>query len=67
MPENTIQINISVSEEDVKMIDRMMTEDAFDNRSGFMRRLVRMEYARRYSQPNVAVTIEQAIEAGKEI
>lgn len=67
MPENTIQINISVSEEDAKMIDRMMVEDAFDNRSGFMRRLVRMEYARRYSQPNVAVTIEQAIEAGKAI
>ena len=63
MPEELIQINISVSAEDARMVDQMMVEDAYDNRSAFMRRLIRLEWARRYSQPNPAVTLQQASNA----
>jgi len=63
MPENTIQINISVSEEDAKMIDRMMIEDAFDNRSAFVRRMIRQEWARRYSQANPVISVADAMTA----
>jgi len=55
-----IQVNINLKNGDAKMLDRMMTEDAYDNRSAFIRRLIRQEWARRYSQPNAGVTIEQA-------
>ena len=55
-----IQVNINLKDDDAKMLDRMMVEDAYDNRSAFIRRLIRQEWARRYSQPNAGVTIEQA-------
>jgi Arc/MetJ-type ribon-helix-helix transcriptional regulator len=42
-----VQVNISMSEEDAKIIDQMMVEDAYDNRSAFVRRLVRLEWQRR--------------------
>lgn len=67
MTEERIQININVTAEDARMLDRMMVEDAYDNRSAFVRRLIRQEWARRYSQPNPAVTVEQAVEAGKAV
>ncbi len=62
-----LQMNVNVTEEDLKMLDFMAAEDGYDNRSAFVRRLIRQEYARRYSQPNPLVTVEQAITAGKEI
>lgn len=62
-----LQMNVNVTEEDLKMLDFMAAEDGYDNRSAFVRRLIRQEYARRYSQPNPLVTIAQAIAAGKEI
>lgn len=67
MPEGFTQVNVNITDEDARMLNRMMIEDAFDNRSAFVRRLIRREWARRYSQPNAAVTVEQAIEAGKKI
>lgn len=67
MTEERIQMNINVTAEDARMIDRMMTEDAYDNRSAFVRRLVRQEWARRYSQPNPAVTVKQAERASKAV
>lgn len=62
-----IQININVTAEDARMIDYMMAEDIMDNRSAWVRRLIRQEWARRYSQPTPAVTVEQAKRAGKAI
>lgn len=61
-----VQVNTSITEEDAKMLDRMMVEDGFDNRSAFIRRLIRQEWARRYSQPS-PLPINQAIDAGKAI
>ncbi len=55
-----IQVNINLKDTDAKILDQMMVEDAYDNRSAFIRRLIRQEWARRYSQPNAGVTIEQA-------
>jgi len=55
-----IQVNINLKGDDAKILDQMMVEDAYDNRSAFIRRLIRQEWARRYSQPNAGVTIEQA-------
>lgn len=67
MNEERIQININVTAEDARMIDYMMAEDMIDNRSMFMRRLIRQEWARRYSKPNPAISVEQAQAAGKSI
>lgn len=61
------QMNVNVTEEDAKMIDQLASEDGYDNRSAFVRRLIRQEWARRYSSPNLVVTIDQALEAGKEL
>lgn len=56
-----VQVNISMSEEDAKIIDQMMVEDAYDNRSAFVRRLIRLEWQRRQQlaavhQPPVSIT-----------
>lgn len=61
------QMNVNVTEEDAKMIDQLASEDGYDNRSAFVRRLIRQEWARRYLSPNLVVTIDQALEAGKEL
>lgn len=66
MPE-FVQVNVNVTEEDARMIDRMMVEDAYDNRSAWVRRLIRLEWARRYSQPNPAISVADAMLAGKEL
>ena len=52
-----IRVNVNLKDDDAKMLDRMMVEDAYDNRSAFVRRLIRQEWARRYSKPNAGVTI----------
>jgi len=62
-----VQVNTSITEEDAKMLDWMMVEDGFDNRSAFVRRLIRQEWARRYSQPNGGVTVGEALDALKAI
>lgn len=66
MPE-FIQVNVNLTSEDVRMLDRMMTEDAYENRSAFVRRLVRQEWARRYSAPNPGVLVEEAIAAYQQV
>ncbi len=60
-----IQMNVNVTAEDARMVDHMMAEDMIDNRSMFIRRLIRQEWARRYGRPNPGVTVEQAVEAGE--
>lgn len=66
MPEGFVQVNVNITDEDARMLDRMMVDDAYDNRSAFVRRLIRQEWARRYSQPS-PLTVEQAMEAGKAV
>jgi Arc/MetJ-type ribon-helix-helix transcriptional regulator len=60
MAEGFIQTNVNITEEDGKQLDLMMVDDGYENRSAFIRRLIRQEYARRFSQPS-SVTIEQAV------
>jgi Arc/MetJ-type ribon-helix-helix transcriptional regulator len=67
MPEEFTQVNTNLTNEDVKLLDRMMVEDAYETRSAFMRRLIRQEWARRYGQPNAGVSIDDAITAGKAV
>lgn len=54
-----VQVNISMSEEDAKIIDLMMVEDAYDNRSAFVRRLIRLEWQRR--QLAAAKAVDQMV------
>ena len=61
-----IQVNTSITDEDARMLDRMMVEDGFDNRSAFVRRLIRQEWARRYSKPNPLISVADAMTAGEE-
>lgn len=61
MPEKFDQVNVNLTVEDVAKLDRMMAEECIDNRSAFMRKLVRQEWARRYSRPNPVVTIADAL------
>lgn len=42
-----MQINIAVPNALIKRIDEMMEEDGLDNRSAFVRRLIRLEIRRR--------------------
>lgn len=56
-----IQMNVAVTDEDAQMVDRMMVEEGYENRSAFVRRLIRQEWARRYSQPNPVITVEEAV------
>ena len=67
MAEEYTQVNINLTLEDARMLDRMAADDAYENRSPFMRRLVRQEWARRYSQPNPIVTLGEAVQAGQAI
>ncbi|RJR10006.1 hypothetical protein C4588_04255 [Candidatus Parcubacteria bacterium] len=60
MPE--IFINIRADEDDVKMVERMMREDFIDNRSAFIRRLIRQEWARRYNQVSPMIEATEHLE-----
>ncbi len=60
-------MNVRIEEEDARMLERMMAEDYIDNRSMFVRKLIRQEWARRYSRPNPAISVADAMLAGKEI
>jgi metal-responsive CopG/Arc/MetJ family transcriptional regulator len=62
-----VQVNTSITEEDAKMLDRMAAEDGFDNRSAFVRRLIRQEWARRYSKSNPLISVADAMTAGETI
>lgn len=48
MADGFVQVNTNLKNEDVWQLDRMMVEDGFDNRSAFIRRLVRQEFSRRH-------------------
>lgn len=44
------QVNISVDNETMSILEDMAREDGFDNRSAFIRRLIRLEYRRRQEE-----------------
>jgi len=60
-------MNVRIEEEDARMLERMMSEDFIDNRSMFIRRLIRQEWARRYSKPNPLISVADALAAGEAI
>lgn len=47
MAEEKSQINFQISADEVAIVDRIAKEDGFDNRSAWVRRLIRQEIARR--------------------
>lgn len=49
MPE-FIQVNINITEEDSQLLDSMIAEDGYDNRSAWFRRIVRKEYETRQAK-----------------
>jgi metal-responsive CopG/Arc/MetJ family transcriptional regulator len=67
MAEEFVQINVNVTLSDAAAVDRMMMDDAIDNRSAFIRRLIRQEWARRFSQPNPVISVADALLAGDAI
>lgn len=52
MAEGFTQTNVNLTDEDVQHLEQMMTEDGSDNRSAFMRRLVRQEWVLRHPRSN---------------
>jgi hypothetical protein len=60
-------ISLQISDLDERMIMKLMSEDMLFNRSEFIRRLIHQEWARRYSQPNPAISVADAMAAGSEI
>lgn len=58
-------MNIRIEEDDERMLTQMMKEDFFDNRSAFIRKLIRQEWARRYSRPNPVISVADAMTAGE--
>jgi Arc/MetJ-type ribon-helix-helix transcriptional regulator len=67
MAEEYTQVNTNLTLEDAWKLDQMATEDAYENRSAFVRRLIRQEWDRRHSQPNQVITLGEAIQAGQTI
>lgn len=57
---DVVQVNVSMEVETSNQLDKMAHDLGYDNRSAFVRWLVRQEYARRYSQPNPVITVEDA-------
>jgi Arc/MetJ-type ribon-helix-helix transcriptional regulator len=58
-------MNIRIEEDDERMLTQMMKEDFFDNRSAFIRKLIRQEWARRYSKPNPLISVADAMKAAE--
>lgn len=58
---DTVQVNVSMEGETALQLDTMAKEAGYDNRSAYVRMLIRQEYARRYSQPSPLITVDEAI------
>ncbi|MFZ6028059.1 MAG: ribbon-helix-helix protein, CopG family [Chloroflexota bacterium] len=48
------QVNVNLEENDAILLDRMSNEDGYDNRSAFVRRMIRLEAQRRYRVVSVS-------------
>lgn len=51
MAEDYIQTNVSITKEDADKLDKLMQLHYLDNRSAFIRRLIRQEWVRVTGQP----------------
>jgi metal-responsive CopG/Arc/MetJ family transcriptional regulator len=60
------QVNANIDIETVKQMNRMTRDEGDVSRSAFIRKLIRQEYARRYSQPNPVITVEEALTQNSE-
>lgn len=60
-----VQVNVSMDNETAGQLDQMARQAGYDNRSAFVRWLIRQEYARRYSAPNAGVSVGEAMAAGE--
>jgi len=47
MAEENTQVNVNLTKEDSSMLSLMATQSGYDNRSAFVRWLIRQEWARR--------------------
>lgn len=50
MTNEMFQTGINLTKDDARMVDRMTFEDGSDNRSAFIRKLIRQEWARRHPE-----------------
>ena len=64
MAENYVQVNTNLTIEDVQKVDFMMRKDALDNRSAFLRRIIRQEWNRRHEDGD---ELPVSVETGKEV
>jgi len=51
MAEDYIQTNVSITKEDADKLDKLMKLHYLDNRSAFIRRLIRQEWVRVTGEP----------------
>jgi len=51
MAEDYIQTNVSITKEDAEKLDKLMQLHFLDNRSAFIRRLIRQEWVRVTGEP----------------
>ncbi len=61
MAEDFTQVNVNLTNEDVKKLDDMTAQDALYYRSAFVRKLIREEYKRRHPgiiAPNQVITVQ---------
>lgn len=63
MATKKILTNVSLTPQDNKWLGVMMVVDGFDNRSAFIRKLIRNEFARRNGNPMVALEVEPEMKA----
>jgi|GEM_PF-2075050 Arc/MetJ-type ribon-helix-helix transcriptional regulator len=57
-----VQVNVNMTNKDVRMLSRMMREDAYDNRSAWVRHLIRKEWARRKKRETISVADSMELE-----
>lgn len=62
---DVVQVNVSMDREDAASLDNMAREAGYDNRSAFVRMLIRQERARRYSSPSLMTVAEAEAAAAK--
>jgi Arc/MetJ-type ribon-helix-helix transcriptional regulator len=53
------QVNVNITDEDDEKLVEMMKADGFDNRSAFIRKLIRDEYRRKAQAKNIADYYEE--------
>lgn len=60
-------IYVDTNDEEVKVMLNKLAEDDMRSASAEVVWLIRQEWARRYSQPNAAISVADAMLAGKEL